>query len=152
MGSTIPELIVENIRSTLVEMQTTAGFNFDWKHVYKYLHSETVPDTPSALIETDEATGEPKAYPIWQGTLPVTVHGMHQCPHTEDDDPGAVGFGMAGDVWRGMMADVTRGGNAYDTRLIGFDVLYPFPGWVYCVVRFEIDFQARLDDPQSTRN
>ena len=120
-------LIVQDLQSALRQIATSRGYHYD-------VASMAVKLDPNHNVEQLIAPDGPRPYVIlevgreaWQYhpamelrlTLPMTVHWVSDSTPTDYDSRMQTFFRGCADVERAITQDLSRGGRATDTRIVG---------------------------------
>lgn len=151
-----PDLITQNILDTLKGITTVAGFNQTVSQVAFYTafgidpdHAQTLyVDNGVALFENgmDVAAESPIQLQDWWITYGVQVYVYEDGESLYRPRKRLQIF--RGDIHRALMADVTRGQNAHDTQITGWQYIVddsqPYAAQLDFKVRFREDFYNPL--------
>lgn len=113
-GTPVDELVLENIRATLAAV-AAPSFHYTLKSVSRLqdLSTKQVVEFPAAFIGTPRYVWSDKINPLYSATMEVTVRAF-----VEDIVSFSTSLSWLGaDVRQALLADVTRGGVAVDTKI-----------------------------------
>lgn len=119
-------LIVRNLQSALGLMQVAGGYYYDVGDTAVKLdpnqdvESFIAPNGPRPFIVIDVQPEEWTYSPAMVVALvmPVTIHWVNDSDPTDDQSRMRTFFRGCADVERAITVDITRGGLAFDTRMV----------------------------------
>jgi len=145
MANSVRELIMQNVKATLSAIRVSDGYNFNMSTdtVQRWsMFGNRAIDYPYYVIDMAQETEEPVPNPKVSLRLSITVSAYYVQDESDTNDTGLYINRMLADIKKALLVDVTRGGNAIDTKItestkfsteegqestgiiVGIDVLY----------------------------
>lgn len=149
-GTPVDELILANVATTLAAVASPT-YHFTFKGVQRSvpLDATRVQEFPTALIGAAEVTWSDALHYRMGGDARFTVRVAVEDRETH---PAAVAWAAA-DVRKALLADVTRGGFAVDTKIIQQSPIVLVAEAGNAVVGVDVSVQVRFrhqyDDPNA---
>lgn len=147
--------ILGDAKAALALIQVANGYNFDVVNVLGWRVPAQV-DRPalSVVLGKSVVIGE-GPLPYYSKQVPLLIQGELEAMHdtADDDEPDKVGWRLVADIHKALHVDISRGGVAVDTNLIGAEVFADWPAAPIVTVEVElrVDFRTERDDPTAAR-
>ncbi len=142
------EDICVDLVETLRRMRKGSGYHFDYT-VGRFAWPGDAPAYPATeVLDGDEEVDQLNSI-IHNRKLSVVIRSRHKVT----DQGSTAASWLIADMERAVMVDITRGGKAVNTRIIGTDkvVGWPGPDEVTADVTLEVSYRTTLSDPSDTR-
>ena len=158
LPETVRERILDNIRKTLVEISTRAGYYFDFneKTVQRWsMHGNRMIDLPMVVISPgdEEETSLLNGFEECVMSVYLDVFFIND----ENDEEFATDTYLSrlqGDIKKAIFIDYTRGGNAIDTDIAGTTPFETTEGQHYAgiIVELKIRYRHKRNNPTKKIN
>lgn len=149
---TVKEKIAKNLYDTLTSITEGNGYRNTVLSVQRWnKNGNNTKDCPCIIIWPGQETKTPDPHPLysckWQVQLEVFIR---QKPDSEVSTDEIVN-GILGDIERALIKDVSRGGNAVDTILLGNDPFQTIEGSANGGINIDIEIHYRhlQSDPET---
>jgi hypothetical protein len=119
---TVRERILDNIKTTLEGVTQANGYNFDFTPdtVQRWtMHGNRMVDMPMVIISPGDEDESSNPHPYEECVMSVFLDIFHV---TDEEDPVSTDTylnRLQGDIKKAVIEDVTRGGEAIDTDVVG---------------------------------
>ena len=151
MTLTVREQILANLQTTLEGISVDNGYDNDFSNVQRWLQAgNSYSNTPYIIIEAGEEEYNSAPNPLRSCKMAVYLEvGTVQ----SSDDTGSTDTlinSLLGDILKSVVVDITRGGIAKETNVLG---AVPFEGtqgqpFVGVMVTLEIMYRYLFTDPK----
>lgn len=150
-GTPVDELIVQDIVTTLEAIDAPTYHN-TVLHVERYqaLNEQQVYEFPVVLLGVPVITWSDSISPLLEGVLRMTLRAVVEDLETHQQSLAWI----AADIRKALLADVTRSGNAVDTKVLSQEpfMVIDASGPVAAVdISIQVRFRHDYDDPNSAQ-
>ena len=156
MADPVELVILDDAKAALALVTKANGYSVDLVNVLGWRVPAHV-ERPAASVVLGKSVviGE-GPLPYYSKQVPLLIQAEIESLHdTADDDsePDKVGWRLVADLHKALHVDITRGGVAVDTNLIGAEVFADWPAAPIVTVEVElrVDFRTERDDPTAAR-
>ena len=143
----IRENIIQDLKQTLEDMSTGAGYHYDWADVWLFPPKNY--GHPWALISENGEQQADLVFPKIERVLEVEITASHRVLTSSDDAPSTSARQLIADIERAVLQDNTRGGNAKDTRPVRTEPPILAADAVAVVCVFEVVYHTNRKDPNA---
>ncbi len=147
---TIRENILINLQTVLETIKKTAGFNNDFASAQRWnQRGPALANIPTVIINAGPEEKDPSPFPLATCTFNVYLDIWTNHEETDTRSSDEILDSLLGDVEKALMADITRGGHAINTKILRN---YPFQAVqgqpsIGISIEIEITYQHQLTDP-----
>lgn len=151
MADSIRRLIIENLVETIESMWTGAGYHYDWRNCFT--RNQSTSGSLSCNLVQGREVYQTIACPKHDRRLGIRVVATHAVFEGDHDEGEEAAERMLADLEKGLLVDITRGGNATDTLLVANQLSTPLAvaPEVGCELEVEILYGTALGDPTTKR-
>ena len=150
--TTVRELILQNIKTTLEGISIANGYNNDFENVQRYdVHNSTLVNLPCIIMSVVGEEKQLSPHPFFTCTMRVSIDVFFT--QAEDDTTSTYQYinSFLGDVEKAIMQDVYRGSLADNTIITGNEAFEigektSFSG---VIIDIEIQYKHKYNDPEA---
>ncbi len=152
MSETVREKILQNLKTSLENITTDNGYNFDFNEntVQRWsMHGNSLVDVPAVILSPGDEEEKGRTLPYIQCDMTVYLDIFFIDNETDGIATDTYLNRLQGDIKKAILSDYTRGGYAIDTNVRGTTVFETTEGQQYAgiIIELGINYQHKRTDP-----